>query len=99
MSDTLREITKWLRTKAEEVSKQAASRQISEDLRNATVAELKQSRALAEKMAGHKMPYASVSVKAHRAYCDMQDRIRAKLEVEAKQLSEWAEFLENLSKE
>lgn len=94
VSDQLREIATWMRSKADETSKQAASRQLSDDFRNATVAELKQSKALAERMAGRTMPLVSISLKDHKAYCYMQDRIREKLETEAKRLSEWADFLE-----
>lgn len=79
VSDQLREIATWMRSKADETSKQAASRR---------------GRRNAERMAGRTMPLVSISLKDHKAYCYMQDRIREKLETEAKRLSEWADFLE-----
>jgi hypothetical protein len=96
MNGELLRIADWLQTKADETLQKAMGRLESEKDRNATVAELKQARALAEKMAGHKLPRASVDVIAHRAYYDMQVRIGRKLEAEARQLSEWAEFLRSI---
>jgi len=96
---TLQEIVNWLRAKAAETSQQAVNRQLSDDFRNATVAELKEGRALAERMAGRKMPFASIDLKEHKDYCNMQDRIMEKLEAEARQLAKWADFLENPSGE
>jgi hypothetical protein len=99
MSGELGEIATWLRRKAYKASQEAVARLESAKDRNATVAELKQARALAEKMAGHKLPHSSIDPEAHKAYCDMQVRIGRSLETEAKQLSDWADFLVHLLSE
>ena len=91
------EIVLWMRTTAIDVSNQAASRLESEKDRNATAAELKQSRALAEQMTGRRSPRVNVDPEAFRIYCDMQVRIGRKLEAEAKRLTEWADCLVTLS--
>jgi hypothetical protein len=87
-----RDIVKWLREQSAERMREASARRCSDEMRNSTLQELKDAKKLAEKMAGRKLSPASLD--ANKQYCDMQDRIANKLEVEAKKLSEWADYLE-----
>ncbi|HUD73843.1 MAG TPA: hypothetical protein VMQ76_02135 [Terracidiphilus sp.] len=92
MHDELQKLHDWLRNEAEERMKSAISRKDSAAyLRGATASELRDATALAEKMAGHKL----LSVPGYEG---IQERVAAKLESEARQLSAWTDLLAGIIK-
>ena len=86
----------WLRNESEELAKNAISRrEEAATMRVATVAELRASKVMAEKMHGHKIS-VSDSKKDASTYADIQDRIALKLESKASQLKAWADMVDNM---
>jgi hypothetical protein len=87
MKDELQKLHDWLSNEAEERMKAAMGRKSSAAcLKGATASDLREAKALAEKMSGRKF----VSVPG---YENIQERVAVKLEAEAKQLSAWADLV------
>jgi hypothetical protein len=89
----VKEIVDWLRNESEDRMKNALARRDSKGNRNATHAELKAEKLMAEKMFGRKLDLVSTKAEDNRQNYDMQERIAAKYEAQAGQLSGWADFL------
>lgn len=86
----LEALATWLDERAAECLKTAKSRRESAGNRNATEAELKTDKAMAEKMFGRKLDLVSTKPEDNARNHDMQLRIAAKDEAEAERLSAWA---------
>ncbi len=85
----------WLRNESEKRMSQALGRRdFASCMKNATVKELRDSKRLAEKMAGRKLTSVDTTIESAIASATMQDYIAGKLEVESRQLSRWADELE-----
>lgn len=90
MSADLQALVDWLRNEAEERMKQAIARMDGIDsLRNASDIDLRESSAIASKMAGRKIPRWTPAAAA--AYAETQELIGKKLEAEARQLYAWSD--------
>ena len=88
----LQGLADWLDNKAEEQMKHAISRENeARVMRGATAAELRSAKRMAEKMSGRKLDMVDSTKDGARAGAEVQERIAAKLECEARQLSAWAE--------
>jgi hypothetical protein len=93
MPGNLDGLVDWLEREATQRIQNAKSRrEYSSAVRNATTAELRYAKDLAEKMAGHRLE-VSASKKAAAESADIDDRIASKLEAEARQLKQWAEAM------
>ena len=87
-----RKLADWLRNESEDRMKKAMSRKgYASVMENATEQELCESKSLAEKMSGRKLDLVSTSKKSATDEALIQVRIASKLEVEANQLSTWAD--------
>ena len=93
----LQDIADWLQNEAEERMKQALGRKDGADcMRNASKSELKAGKRLAENMSGYKLRGVTTDVESNKQHVATQDRIAAKLESQARQLSAWADYLISL---
>lgn len=89
-------LCRWLEDEAEDRMKQAISRsEMAKSARGATAKELRAAKMLAEEMAGHPLRGVSTDPADADRESDIQDRIAAKLEKEARLLSKWADLLRN----
>jgi len=73
--------------------KNALARRSAVGNRNATAAELKAEKRMAERMLGRKLDLVSTKPKDNITNCDMQERIASKYETEARQLALWADVI------
>ena len=86
-------IRDWLRNESEDRMKNALARRSAVGNRNATAAELKAEKRMAERMLGRKLDLVSTKPKDNITNCDMQERIASKYETEARQLALWADVI------
>lgn len=90
----LKEISDWLQNEAEERMKQVMGREeMARSMRGATAKELREAKITAEKMSGHKLHGVSATVEDAQRSAGIDERIAAKLDTEARQLSAWADYL------
>lgn len=82
----------WLRNESEKLMGHAISRrECASTMRNATTKELREAKALAERMAGRKLKGVKTDRKSTIEDAEMQCRISSKMEAEARQLAAWAD--------
>ncbi len=95
---TLTALTAWLLTEAEARTNSAESRRdTAATMRGATAEELRAAKKTAEQMHGRKLPRVSATVESAQKSAEIDERIAAKLENEARQLLAWADCLRKIA--